>query len=50
MAVDDTDVGRMARLARIRIESDAMPGYAADLSRILDLVAQMEAADTSGVE
>ncbi len=49
MAVDDKVVGRMARLARLRIEAEAIPGYAADLSRILELVAQMDAAETDGV-
>lgn len=49
MAIPEHEVARIAHLARLRMPREAVPGYAAELSRILDFVAQMEAVDTSGV-
>jgi aspartyl-tRNA(Asn)/glutamyl-tRNA(Gln) amidotransferase subunit C len=50
MALDKTDVAKIAHLARLAVDDDALGGYAGELSRILDLVEQMNAVDTSGVE
>lgn len=50
MSLDCTDVAKMAHLARLAIDSGQCERYAADLSNILDLVARMDAVDTSGVE
>ncbi|KAA6187391.1 Asp-tRNA(Asn)/Glu-tRNA(Gln) amidotransferase subunit GatC [Thiohalocapsa marina] len=50
MALDKTDVAKIAHLARLAVDDDALDHYASELSSILDLVAQMNAADTSGVE
>jgi aspartyl-tRNA(Asn)/glutamyl-tRNA(Gln) amidotransferase subunit C len=50
MALDKTDVAKIAHLARLAVDDDALDGYAGELSRILDLVEQMNAVDTSGVE
>lgn len=44
------DVEKIAHLARLAISPEETARYAEDLSRILDLVAQMEAVDTRGVE
>jgi len=44
-----SDVEKIAHLARLAISPDDTPRYAEELSRILDLVAQMEAVDTQGV-
>ena len=44
------DVEKIAHLARLAISPQETARYVEDLSRILDLVAQMEAVDTRGVE
>ncbi|MDH5191099.1 MAG: Asp-tRNA(Asn)/Glu-tRNA(Gln) amidotransferase subunit GatC [Gammaproteobacteria bacterium] len=50
MALDRTDVEKIAHLARLATEESELPGYADDLSNILKLVEQMDAADTANVE
>ena len=50
MALDTQTVHTIARLARLKIEDNEVEKYASELSNILDLVAQMEAVDTRGVE
>lgn len=57
MAGDDADKGvstevveQVAHLARIRIEAESVPSYAAEMSGVLGLAAQMDEVDTSGVE
>ncbi|MCB1734086.1 MAG: Asp-tRNA(Asn)/Glu-tRNA(Gln) amidotransferase subunit GatC [Gammaproteobacteria bacterium] len=49
MSLDANDVNKIAHLARLRIEEADVPGYAAQLSEILDLVEQMNAVDTRDV-
>ena len=44
------DVIGIARLARIQIDPQDIEGYARDLSGILDLVDQLNSADTQGIE
>ncbi len=50
MTLLDADVEKIAHLARLAISPDETDRYAQDLSKILDLVAQMDAVDTQGVE
>lgn len=50
MALGDEEVRAIAHLARIRIDDDAVDGYAKDLSGILEFVDQMANVDTEGVE
>lgn len=44
------DVEKIAHLARLAVAPDQSERYAGDLNRILDLVAQMDAVDTQGVD
>ena len=44
------EVTRIARLARIDVPAADLPGLAAQLNGILDLVDQMRAVDTAGIE
>lgn len=44
------DVIAIARLARIQIDPKDTEGYARDLSGILDLVEQLNSADTQGIQ
>jgi aspartyl-tRNA(Asn)/glutamyl-tRNA(Gln) amidotransferase subunit C len=50
MSLDASDIEKIAYLARLAIAPESIERYAADLSNILDLVAQMDAVDTSGVD
>jgi len=50
MALDRSDVEKVAHLARLAIDEAAIPEYTQNLSDILDMVAKMEAVDTEGVE
>ncbi len=49
MALDKSDVEKIAHLARLAIDEQDIPEYAGNLSNILDLVEQMSQVDTSGV-
>jgi aspartyl-tRNA(Asn)/glutamyl-tRNA(Gln) amidotransferase subunit C len=49
MSLDEGDVKRIARLARLEIRADDAPRYAHDLSAILEFVEQMAAVDTAAV-
>ncbi|QEQ97468.1 Asp-tRNA(Asn)/Glu-tRNA(Gln) amidotransferase subunit GatC [Neptunomonas concharum] len=49
MALDRTDVEKIAHLARLQIDDNDVPEYARNLSNILDLVDQMQSVDTDGV-
>ncbi len=49
MALDNSDVAKIARLARLRLAEDEIPAYAQQLSGIFALVEQMNAVDTREV-
>ncbi len=49
MALDRSDVEKIAHLARLQIDEADIPEYARNLSNILELVDQMQAVDTSAV-
>jgi len=50
MALDSADVRKIAHLARLAISDVEADALVKDLTNILDLVEQMNAADTRGVE
>ncbi|PIE41957.1 MAG: Asp-tRNA(Asn)/Glu-tRNA(Gln) amidotransferase GatCAB subunit C [Gammaproteobacteria bacterium] len=50
MALDNNEVAKIAHLARIKMDDSKAPEYADSLSSILDLVEQLQAADTSNIE
>ncbi len=50
MSLSPAEVEKIAHLARLALEPAQAAGLAQDLSRILDLVDQMSAVDTAGVE
>ena len=50
MALDEATVARIARLARIEVDDDRLPGLAAELSNILGWVEQLGEVDTDHVE
>lgn len=50
MSLDRSDVEKIAHLARLALDQNAVAHYARELSNILGLVEQMNRVDTSGVE
>jgi aspartyl-tRNA(Asn)/glutamyl-tRNA(Gln) amidotransferase subunit C len=50
MALNRTDVEKIAHLARLQIDDNDVPEYAQNLSNILDLIGQMQNIDTSDIE
>ena len=50
MSLKPADIRNIAFLARLHLDEDAIERYAADLSRVLELVDQMQQVDTSAVE
>ena len=49
MSFDQSEVEKIAHLARVAVSDDEAQRLTADLLRILDLVAVMDEVDTSGV-
>ncbi|ABE59592.1 MULTISPECIES: Asp-tRNA(Asn)/Glu-tRNA(Gln) amidotransferase subunit GatC [Chromohalobacter] len=49
MAIEHADVLRAAHLARVGLGEDEATGYVDDLSRILEMVDQLQAVDTQGI-
>ncbi|MFT4582640.1 MAG: aspartyl-tRNA(Asn)/glutamyl-tRNA(Gln) amidotransferase subunit C [Gammaproteobacteria bacterium] len=50
MAIVNDEVQSIAYLARIEMKPDEVTNFAADLTKILDFVARMNAVDTTDVE
>jgi len=50
MSLDRSEVEKIARLACLEVSPEQAETYADSLSQILDLVGQMNAVDTSGIE
>jgi aspartyl-tRNA(Asn)/glutamyl-tRNA(Gln) amidotransferase subunit C len=50
MSLSDSDVAKIAHLARLAVPPAHYHALGQELSNILDLVAQMDAVDTAGVE
>ncbi len=50
MSLSHEQVQRIAHLARIELTEDDTDSVRGDLNRIFELMAQMQAVDTSGVE
>ena len=50
MSLEKQDVEKIAHLAMLAIDDKDVPEYVSELSRILELVEQMDAVDTDGIE
>ena len=50
MSIDPSTAARVAKLARIRVEPDALPALAQEFNTILGLIEQLEEVDVEGVE
>lgn len=49
MSLDRSDIEKIAHLARLAVAEDDIPRYTHELSRILDMVAEMSRVDTRSV-
>jgi aspartyl-tRNA(Asn)/glutamyl-tRNA(Gln) amidotransferase subunit C len=50
MSLSDDQIRRLARLARIAIRAEEVPAVSHRLNRVLSLIEEMQAVDTSGIE
>lgn len=50
MALTSEDIESIAHLARLGVDQEALAPLATDLSTVLELVEQLQAIDTTGVE
>lgn len=50
MSIDETTAAKVAKLARIKVEEDALPALAADFNRILGFIEQLNEVDVEGIE
>ncbi|MBE9637840.1 MULTISPECIES: Asp-tRNA(Asn)/Glu-tRNA(Gln) amidotransferase subunit GatC [Salipiger] len=50
MSIDIQTAARVAKLARIRVEDEALPALAQEFSNILDFIEQLNEVDVEGVE
>lgn len=50
MSIDPDTAARVAKLARIKVEPDALPALADEFSAILGFIEQLEEVDVEGVE
>ncbi len=50
MSIDTDTARRVAKLARIRVEEDALPGLASEFNNILGFIEQLNEVDVEGIE
>ena len=50
MSIDENTAARVAQLARIKVEDEALPALASDFNRILGFIEQLNEVDVDGVE
>lgn len=50
MSIDETTAARVAKLARIRVEPEALPALAGDFNTILGFIEQLREVNIEGVE
>ena len=50
MSIDESTAARVAKLARIKVEPEALPALAAEFNTILGFIEQLAEVDVEGVE
>ncbi|SPH22146.1 Glutamyl-tRNA(Gln) amidotransferase subunit C [Ascidiaceihabitans donghaensis] len=50
MSIDQSTAARVAKLARIKVEEDALPALAEEFNTILGFIEQLNEVDVDGVE
>ncbi|MAA73423.1 MAG: Asp-tRNA(Asn)/Glu-tRNA(Gln) amidotransferase GatCAB subunit C [Salinisphaeraceae bacterium] len=49
MSLSESDVAKVAQLAKLKLNESQVPEYAAELSGILEMVETLDSAETDGV-
>ncbi|MEM9549546.1 MAG: Asp-tRNA(Asn)/Glu-tRNA(Gln) amidotransferase subunit GatC [Pseudomonadota bacterium] len=50
MSIDESTAARVAKLARIKVEEDALPALASEFNTILGFIEQLNEVDIDGVD
>ena len=50
MSIDQNTAAKVAKLARIKVEEDALPALAQEFNTILGFIEQLNEVDVDGVE
>jgi aspartyl-tRNA(Asn)/glutamyl-tRNA(Gln) amidotransferase subunit C len=50
MSIDESTAARVAKLARIKVEPEALPALAGEFNTILGFIEQLNEVDVNGVE
>ncbi|MQQ07719.1 Asp-tRNA(Asn)/Glu-tRNA(Gln) amidotransferase subunit GatC [Epibacterium sp. SM1979] len=50
MSIDQSTAAKVAKLARIKVEDDALPALATEFNNILGFIEQLNEVDVEGVE
>ena len=50
MSIDQNTAAKVAKLARIKVEDEALPALAAEFNTILEFIEQLNEVDVEGVE
>ena len=50
MSIDQSTAAKVAKLARIKVEDDALPALASEFNNILGFIEQLNEGDVEGVE
>lgn len=50
MSIDQSTAAKVAKLARIKVEDDALPALASEFNTILGFIEQLNEVDVDGVE
>lgn len=50
MSIDQSTAAKVAKLARIKVEDDALPALAQEFNAVLGFIEQLNEVDVSGVE
>lgn len=50
MSIDQNTAAKVAKLARIKVEDDALPALAAEFNTILEFIEQLNEVDVEGVD
>ncbi|WP_411974733.1 Asp-tRNA(Asn)/Glu-tRNA(Gln) amidotransferase subunit GatC [Sulfitobacter faviae] len=50
MSIDENTAARVAKLARIKVEPDALPALAEEFNTILGFIEQLSEVDVEGIE
>lgn len=50
MALTETDVTRIARLARLHLQNTEVPALQTELNEVMGLIEQLQSIDTEGIE